>query len=416
MMDKNTTLYFHNFSYNGYQDSFLNSLENLSDGSKFFITMSKRFKPSRFVARMGEWSLPWPQELIPKFKMPDYDPSFKLSFEEVTNIEANKIKKRINQGEKFALMYSGGLDSTTVLTSLLRILTKEELNSLIIYTSLHSVLENPSMWYNHIKDKLQVIDSVKVKCDTLLHEGLIPITADEGDPIFGTMIGLGLYQNFDAIIDTFSPETKLNLKSKKSQLITGDLHFSVFKDLIIKHLSFNGNIEFGTTLYEKYLHNINSSTVPIHSVHDFFWWLIFNMKYLNCSVRAPLYFNDTYDYGKAIDKFVNWYNAENYQLWSMNNNNNGNKIQGSVSTYKTAARKYIYEFDKNIWYKNFKLKLESLNLVVNRQEVSSVSVSNRPVSRIAFDKNYQPYSVDDESTRNYFKYHLENYKIDWRNL
>ena len=106
-MEKDTVLYFHNFSFNGYQDNFLNSLENLSDGSKFFITMARRFRPSRFVTRNGEWSLPWNQELIPKFRMPEYDPAFKLSFSAVTDLEALTIKSRIHRGEKFAVLYSG---------------------------------------------------------------------------------------------------------------------------------------------------------------------------------------------------------------------------------------------------------------------------------------------------------------------
>lgn len=412
-MEKDTVLYFHNFSFNGYQDNFLNSLENLSDGSKFFITMARRFRPSRFVTRNGEWSLPWNQELIPKFRMPEYDPAFKLSFSEVTDLEALTIKSRIHRGEKFAVLYSGGIDSTVVLASLIKNLSTEELKSVSVCASIHSIVENPSFFYKYILNKLNIIDSNSVKCDDLIEQGYIPITADEGDPIFGTMIGLNLYYNFDTLVEGLSDNTKYNLKKQKHQLISGELHYSVFKDLIIKHLSYNGDLNFGKLLYEKYVYNSATSSVPIHSVHDFFWWLIFNVKYLNCSVRAALYFNDRVDYSVAIDKIYNWYNSENYQLWSMNNNNNGEKIKNGITSYKSAARDYIYSLDKNEWYKTFKLKLESLNMIVNRQDLSNLPSSNLPIARIGFDKNFNALSVDDPKVREYFTNHLANYKIDW---
>lgn len=412
-MDKDTVLYFHNISYNGYQDQFLDSLSSLSEGSKFFITMSRRFKPSRFISRNGEWSLPWPQELIPKFSMPDYDLSFKKTFEEVTDNEALLLRNRVRNGDKFALMWSGGLDSTVVLCSILKNFSEEDLKSFSVCASLHSVIENPIFYKKYIHNKINVIDSNQIKYDNLFLDNLIPITADEGDPIFGTMIGIGLYQNYNAMLEGLSPTTQHNLKNIKSKMLTGDLHYSNFKDLIIKQLTYKNDFKFGQTLYEKYVRNIETASVPVHSVHDFFWWLIFNVKYLNCSVRAALYFNDSIDYKKTVNETINWYNSKNYQLWSMVNNNNGQKILGSVSTYKHASRQYIYNFDKNIWYKNFKIKLESLNLVVNRQDTSNSNFI-KPAARIAFDKNYKPYSIDDPLVKHYFEYHLEKYRIDWQ--
>jgi hypothetical protein len=412
-MNRETKLYLYNFSYNGYQDDFLNSLEPLSPGASFFIKLSRRFKPNRLIARTGEWSLPWPQQLIPKFSMPEYDPSFSCSFEDVTDRQALKIKKRIQSGDKFALMYSGGIDSTTVLVSLLKNLTKEELQSISICCSLHSVAENPMFWSKFIEGNFNILDSNSLKYNNLFDLKLIPITADEGDPIFGTMAGLDLFLKFDRYVSDLSPASASKLKNLKSKMISGELHYSLFKDLIINHLNSSGDVNFAKALYEKLVVNIKTSRMPIHSVHDFFWWFIFNIKYLNCSIRGPVFFNDSEDFKYAIDNTYNWYNDVEYQLWSMNNNNNGTKIQSGISTYKTAARNYIFDFDKNLWYKNFKLKLESLNLVVNRQPVSNLPINRRPVSRMALDTEYNMYSLNDAKLQDYFKFHLENYKINW---
>ena len=332
-------LYFHSLSFNGYQDDILNSIySECDDAGKFFIDISRRVNPSRFVSRNGEWSLPWQQTLIPGFEMPEYNPAFNMSFEEVTNNRAIEIKKRVNTGEQFAVMYSGGIDSTVVLTSLIKNLTAQELESITICASAESIIENPTYWKKFIHNKFKLIDSKTVKYDDLIEQNLTPITADEGDCIFGTLMGLTLYNNFDYYLESLSMNTKHRLKNLKYKISSEDVHYSVFEDLIIKHLSVNSNPKFGKLLYEKYHWNIQTSSVPVYSLHDFFWWLIFNVKYLNCSVRGALYFNDRIDCKTAIYRIFNWFNGTEYQLWSMVNNNNGQKIHNTLSTYKFANR------------------------------------------------------------------------------
>jgi hypothetical protein len=407
-------LYFHSLSFNGYQDDVLNNIYTECDvGGKFFIDIARRVNPSRFVSRHGKWSLPWQQTIIPGFEMPAYDPTFKKTFDEITDARALVIKKRIALGEQFAVMYSGGIDSTVVLSSLIKNLTSEELKSITVCASSESVIENPTFWKNFIHNKFKLIDSKTVKYDDLIEQNLTPITADEGDCIFGTLMGLTLYNNFDYYIDSLSPNTKSRLKNLKYKISSDDVHYSIYEDLIIKHLSVNHNPKFGKLLYEKYDWNIKTSSVPVHSLHDFFWWLIFNVKYLNCSVRGALYFNDRIDCKTAIYRIFNWFNGTEYQLWSMTNNNNGQKIHKTLSTYKVAARSYIYSLDKNEYYRDFKLKLESLFTIVNKQDVARLPIENRPAARIFMTDNFNMLNIDDVNAQGFLKNSLINYKIDW---
>lgn len=407
-------LYFHSLSFNGYQDNTLNDIYKECDtAGKFFIDISKRVNPSRFISRNGEWSLPWDQDLIPGFEMPEYNPNFNMSFSEVTDKRAQEIRTRIHAGEKFAVMYSGGIDSTVVLSSLIKNLTQEETQSITVCASIDSVIENPNFWNKFVLNKFKVIDSKTVKYDDLIEMNLTPITADEGDCIFGTLMGLTLYNNFDYYISELSPKTKERLSLMKDKISSSDVHYSVYKDLIIKHLSVKDNPDFGRLLYEKYHWNIQTSSVPVYSLHDFFWWLIFNVKYLNCSVRGAMYFNDRVDYKTAIYRIFNWFNGADYQRWSMVNNNNGQKIKKSVSTYKSAARDYIYDLDHNEHYKNFKLKLESLFNIVRTQDVKQLVVDQRPAARIFMTDKFEMLSINDESTVKFLKESLLNYKIDW---
>lgn len=410
-------LYFSSIIFNRYQDQFWNDLrEESGPAGKFMIDMAKRINPNRFITRNGEWSIPWQQDIPPGFEMPEYDPNFSKSFEQVTDERALWIKQLINeQNQKIAVMYSGGIDSTLVLCSLIKNLTEEELKNVVVVTSSHAIVENPVFWEKFVFGKFKIYDSSKIKYDTLIELGYRPITADEGDCIFGTALGLTLYTNYDYYIKDLSTDSKLYLHSIRDKITSADVHYSAYKDLIIKHFSVEGSPTFGEEFYNKFVKNIETSSVPVQSLHDFFWWMIFNIKYLNCSIRGAIYFNDRIPVKTAIyDWIINWFNGADYQRWSMANNNNGEKIGYSQSTYKMAARRYIFSVDKNPWYFYFKTKLESLgHSIVYTQDTSMVPMDKHPNTRFGLDKDYNILYIDDPDVKNYITHHIVNYQQDW---
>jgi hypothetical protein len=289
------------------------------------------------------------------------------------------------------------------------------LESVAISTSIHAVHENPLFWNKHILGKIKIFDSLTVWYDDLIKLGYTPITGDEGDAVLGTQIGLNLYHNYDAYVSDLSTTARRNLSNLKFFISDENVHFSKFKDIISRHLAFDTSqdgVNFGRKLYEKYEHNIATAknAPPIQSLHDFFWWLIFDVKYVNCSVRGSIFFNSTMPIRDVIDRQINWYNHHEYQLWSMNNNNNGQKIHKTVSTYKWAARKYIYDYDKNDWYFYFKTKLESLNnLAIKPKDRDGYKASEI----IGLDSNYNHMVATDPNVRDFFTDKIVNYKIDW---
>jgi hypothetical protein len=415
MIRPDDTIYFSNVSFNFYHDNFWNTMyPECDDGGKFYINMARRVNPCRFISRNGEWSLPWKQDLIPGYEMPVYNPTFNKTFEEISDEQALLIKQRINQGERFAVMFSGGIDSTVVMSALIKNLTVEELKSVVVCASVETIIENPHFWNSYVQDKFDIIDSDKNKYDDIISQGYTPITADEGDCIFGTLFGLVLYNNYDAWAGTLSNESRVELSNIKYKISDPEIHYSRYKDLLISYLSVQADPDFGKLLYEKLVRNIDTATVPVNSLHDFFWWMIFNIKYLNCAVRGSIYINDTMEVETVMRKIVNWFSYPDYQRWSMVNNNNGLKIKSTPASYKTAAKDYIWEFDRNDWYKNFKVKLESLWVIGHRQDVSNIPKSLRPVSRIGLTKNYEVMYIDDPSVQNFYKENLTKFKIDWR--
>jgi len=245
--------------------------------------------------------------------------------------------------------------------------------------------------------------------------GLRPITADEGDCIFGTMSFLDLQQNFEYYIDRLSSDSRSKIRSLKTKMTSGDVHYSAYKDLIIEHWSIPSNKNLGIDWYEKFEKNILTSSVPIVSLHDYYWWVLFNIKWVSCAIRISVYLNDRIHCKTVINDWaINWFGSEDYQKWSMVNNNNGEKIEMSATSYKMAARKYIHDLDKNDWYFYFKLKLGSLGPnVMYHQEVQNIPKRLRPNARFGIDSNYDLLSIDDLDVREFLTHNLTTYQKDW---
>lgn len=416
ILTKNSPLYLSSIAYNHYQTDFWNEVRlDAAPGGKFIIDLSKIYKPQRFVGRNGEWSTPWPQKIPPGFEMPTYDPDFSKNFNDVSDERAKEIAHLINtKNQKFVVMYSGGIDSTVIMAALIKNLSEEELKNISVCANIHTMIENPVFWKKFIWNKFELFDSSVYKYDDLIEKGYRPITADEGDCIFGTMGFLDLQQNYGFHLNKLSEKSRLKLESLKDKMTSSDVHYSEYKDLIISHWSLPNDTTVGELWYEKFEKNIKTSSVPVISLHDYYWWLLFNLKWLSCAMRIPIYLNDRMDCKKVIEDWaINWFRTESYQKWSMVNNNNGEKIQFTATTYKMAARRYIHDLDKNDWYFFFKQKIGSLGNVMFRQDVSTLPKHLRPNARFGLDTNYNILSIDSPNVKNYIKYHMSKYEIDW---
>jgi len=411
-MNVDDKLYFSNIEIStNKQKDFWNDVRNQSsDGGKFYIDISKRIVPNTSVSRCsGQWSTPWNQSIIPGMEAPEYNPSFNKLYSDITDARALEIKELINQGQKFALFYSGGIDSTLVLFALIKNLTEEELKSLAICASVDSIIENPNTWEKYISGKFKIIDSKKNWLSDVILAGYRPITSEPADQIMGNLMAITMYHNYEGLIRHLSPSVKYNLQKIKNKISSEDTHYSAYKDLISRHLAYDTSVEglkFGRILYEKYNKCIQTSPWPTHSLHDFFWSTYFNLKYTNCVIRGALYYNTGVPKKECLDAIIPWFHTTDYQQWSMVNNNNGQKIRNTLASYKYASRKYIHDFDKNDWFFYFKTKLESLTNIL-RYDVSDMGTN------VGVDTNFQMLSFEDKSIKDYFIHHLLNYKIDW---
>ena len=397
-------------------------LNDVSFDSKFYLNISRAFTYESYIPRTGEWSTPWPVTVDPEYSMPAYNSSFNKSFEEITDQTAFMIAENIERSDKeHTVFYSGGIDSTTTLVSLIKNLSQEHLSKISVCLSSDSVIENPYFYLDHIKGKFKIIDSNNH--DLLEHSknNIVSIVADLGDAIFGTELGTRLYPQIYSIGKElgYNINTLFKLRNGVSDV---NVHYSEYKEIIIqyfnnilksKHPNYDTDDKlFGELYYHKLDHNIKTSSVPIITLHDFFWWIIFNVKFMHCALRPGTIHSTGTDRTKIFKEgMLNWYGTKDYQLWSMANNNNGEKISGiTQGSYKWAARKYIYDFDKNDWYKTYKIKFASMPLVTNRNWKSKFNLLD---NFFALTEKYHSLTFGEPSIDNYVREQILNYKINW---
>lgn len=365
---------------------------------KFWIDLAKFFNGHNcFISRSGDWVSPWEFAVVPGFEMPKYDPNFKDSFADITDRRALDIKNLIHaSGKHVAIFYSGGIDSTVCLAAVIRNFTTEELKHIHVCMSVESLTENPSFYENFIHKKLNVLDSAVNRYNDILSKGYYAITADQGDCLFGTEAAIQLYRVQNSLLNKLSSHSRSRIQNLLQQTSASEVPYNDVADLIRLYFHLDHNPDFGPTLYDFIVYNIKTSQVPIHSVHDFFWWIIFNIKYMHCAMRSVIAYSGGEDQQYAVQEgIINWFNHVDYQRWSLANNNNGQKIRGtSPMAYKWAARQYINMVDKNPWYLNNKMKLASLGAIISRSPANLDRLSI-----FGMDKNYRILKLNDLAVR-----------------
>ena len=392
-----------------------------NDGAKFFYNISLAFGYNSYSPRDGEWDTPWGDDLIlpPGYDMPDLSKDFNKSFAQISDETALDIAKRIdNTDEQFLILYSGGIDSTAIVAALIKNLTDKQLNNITISMSFDSIIENEFFYNRFIKDKLKIHNSKEFDMRrTVVEQNYTVIVGDQGDALFGTELGTKLYPSIPYYFDYTKEAYAL-----KANIGNPEVHYSEYKQAIIKYfnLCFDGryfkyyNTEkssfdkaFGEMYYNKMVRNIETAKCKVTTLHDFFWWIIFNPKYMHCALRAGSIQSTGVDRSKIYEKQINWFNAIDFQLWSMANNNNGQKILGTTQgRYKMAAKDYIHSVDANDWYYWYKMKIPSKQIIVNRHRIE---INDELDNMFGLDENYQMKYFNDEGIEEYFYEKLKNF-------
>lgn len=339
---------------------------------KFSYFFSHFFGPTMIVVdRTNTISIPVhvkPISTIPKFRM------MTRSFEELCDERAVELLSRAqNDGIKLYVLWSGGIDSTLVLVSLLKNATAEQKKRIVVLLSEESIVENPRFYESHIRGKLQRESSNMFP--HILGTSHIFVSGELNDQLFGAAAPGDLMAKFgDEIV-----------------------HKPFQRSLLFEY--YNNNVQDAaiTNFYlDMFDRVITTSPVPITSYLDYFWWINFTLKWQSVYMRILSFaaernvLNITTSYLKT--NFAPFYDTEEFQLWSMNNLDK--RIKDTWNTYKWPCKEIIYNYTKDADYRDNKLKRGSLFFILLQQNAYNFINTSMDFSRELPRNEY--YNPDNE--------------------
>ena len=330
--------------------------------------------------RTGSIIVPFKTYVPDDCKIPEFISS-NITYEEAALARARDIVTISNQtGKKIYLLYSGGIDSSTVLTSFINLLgVTEAAKRLTIMLSNESTIENPWMWERFIRPHFKIINSKNFDL-TSLDVNVIYVNGELNDQLFGAT-------------GPFKIGVKLSdkLKTPMEDMIVDEEFLHSALDLIGMTKTAN---EKWTASFMKLM---ESCPVKDQSFVTLAWWYGFTCKWINVKYRAFMFNNvntDTCMIPEAIVRNnIAFFDSAEFQLWAMNNKEP--KHLGSFESFKYTAKKYVAElvgpeymeklkklsFDKVLAMKKRTLAFDSNFVLHNNVSLNDIYLADNDFNR-----------------------------------
>ena len=288
-----------------------------------FLKIQKYSHPNAGIKdRSNTIASPFNVELLSP--LPSLDLSFNLSYKEcVLDRVANLEQLHVSTGKTFRLLYSGGIDSTAMLAGFIEYFGLEKTSQLLeICCTPDSIDENPWAWQQYIAK-----GNFKIKSSMSQHlswtDNVITIMGEGNDHLFGGL-GNGRWTTFSN--DPYAP----------AEL-----------DTIIKYLAWTKketDLSDATYCAEQYMRVAQSAPFAIDNMYLFNWWCKFVLDWEAIQIRAlvlsnnPQFPNDFLENG-----FIQFFNTEKLQQWSMHFHKNNPDRFCENHLYKKTCKDMILE-------------------------------------------------------------------------
>ena len=194
--------------------------------------------------------------------IPEIPSTFTKSFNDICFERAQEI---VDLGQPISVMWSGGIDSTTALTTLMQTALPEQITVLFEPRSLK---EYPWFFENHIKGKLKykILDQHIHRYEQNPNE--ILVTGNPGDLLFSCSIVINNFKFKDMPwVDIFD---QLSLFYRKNN---NEIMFQLEKQSVRYHMRDN---------IQSFL---DKAPFEIKTAFDFYWWVNFTIKWQALNMR-----------------------------------------------------------------------------------------------------------------------------------
>lgn len=300
-----------------------------------------------------------PYDFKNDFPIPTDLSNFNKSYKEICIERAEQLIAHSRAVNKpIVVLYSGGIDSTVVVTSF--ILAGGNIkDNIFIGLNTQSIRENPRFYYEHIRGKFRLIPSEQTL--DLLNGSCILAGGEPNDQLFGSDV-------YKRIIDMYGFDYIMQYYNEKN-----------ITDFFIAL----GMSERGAKVWFDLVDNQIKMTnlCEIKYVKDFFWWLNFSFKWQSVYYRIVSRSQQS-NSGVVINReflethYQQFFLTDDFQKWSMLNPDK--KIKDSWTSYKFTAKQFIFDYNRDQHYFDTKAKAPSLHNIFRQRDVPD-----------ALDSNYQ---------------------------
>ena len=319
------------------------------------------------------------------FELPELSYTDK-SINEIADSRALEIfsnAKKLNK--RLLILWSGGIDSTFVLTSFLKNLDAADRDIITVCCNMDSIFENTQFYIDNISNKLNCMHyNSEFKIDNNLLSEYIIVHGDPGDCIFGP--SLPAYRKF--IDDGVHTES---YKKHYQDLLT-----SIPDDPAV--------IGFGSWFVDQITNNLEEVKPDnVESIADWWWWTYINFKW-EFSCQRPLFFSRV-DYKESfsndvLDEFAanTYFNTPDWQCWSYSNlrtlipAGTGSEV---LQQHKALPKQYINDYSPNLNYVKYKTKVSGAPADVLTRQTAVVPVF--------FDSNWKGYYLHENGVKEAFE-------------
>jgi len=242
-----------------------------------------------------------------------------------------------NENECLEVLWSGGIDSTSVALALLE--TKPTNKTLTIVCTQTSIDEYP-LFYERYKEYCRVLTSEEFFSIDNINSTATVITGDGGDQVFGA--------NLAVLVD----EADFH---KKDLTWHGLFDWpDVFKQQQFRlqsHICDPWTRQEKNQLIELLEQHATACPFPVRSCFDMSWWLNFSTKMNYVAVRIPVIIVEKFGKDQPVlnlNKRKAFYLNDDFQRWSMANHDL--KISAEGKSYKQPSKDFIFSITKDADY------------------------------------------------------------------
>ena len=278
-----------------------------------------------------------------------------LSFYDIIVNHASSIAKHcLTNNKKCYVMWSGGCDSTSILSAFLE--CGYELSFLNVLYTKSSIEEFPDFFY-FIKDKIcmELLHSLSIydKAISIASEGNIVLTGFPADQLFGSIIGQSYPKD------------------------TTKTHWTEFLNKDIANQQYEAAFQY--------------YGIPVKTIAEFLWFNNFALKW-DYVCRSGLWMNNI-DHKNIIP----FYDTREFEEWSVANYDILHKYdQKDYKNYKIQMKDFIYKTTKIKSVYNLK-KIPSFGYAYDVDDIKETIYPNK-LSYIDDENNIEFINIDKKST------------------